>query len=191
MSRGAAGVRQPPWHRHAGSDDVSRRERKCGYSCISTHLVTMIPVENERGERLLSVKEINEADASALPVTFSLVIGRNSFGFLLVHNRSRRVWELPGGFIDPGESARKCAVRETEEESGQKVSSLRWRAVLEIEARRDATTRTSFGALYCASISEAKVFASSSEVDAIGFWFPNRLPMNVSAIDKELLAYYV
>lgn len=32
--------------------------------------------------------------------------------------RSPNVWGLPGGMMDPGESARKCAIRETKEETG-------------------------------------------------------------------------
>ena len=146
----------------------------------------MIPIENERGERLLSVNGIDEAAAAILPVTFSLIVGRNDLGYLLVHNAKRDVWELPGGFIDAGETARQCATRELEEESGQKIAELRWRAAMEIEAG----TRTSYGALYCADIASPSPFIGNSEIDAIGYWPASRLPPRVSAIDRALLAYY-
>jgi 8-oxo-dGTP diphosphatase len=151
----------------------------------------MVPIENERGERLLSIKEIDEPAAEALPVTFSLVIGRHSSGYLLVHNAQRDTWELPGGFIDAGESARQCATRELEEESGQHVADLRWRAALEIEVPFGAAANTIYGAMYCADIDVPNLFVSNSEIDLIGFWPASRLPIEVSAIDKALLSYYV
>ena len=147
----------------------------------------MITIENERGERLLSVNEIDEAATAILPVTFSLVIGRNDLGYLLVHNVKREVWELPGGFIDAGETARQCAARELEEESGQKVAHLRWRAAIEIEIG----AKISYGALYCADIATPSSFRSNHEIDSIGYWPASRLPTGVSAIDRALLAYYM
>jgi 8-oxo-dGTP diphosphatase len=151
----------------------------------------MAPIENERGERLLSIKEIDETVAETLPVTFSLVIGRHSSGYLLVRNTKRDVWELPGGFIDAGESARQCATRELEEESGQHAANLRWRAVLEIEVQCGTTTKTIYGAMYCADIDTHNIFVSNNETGAVGFWPASGLPIEVSAIDKALLSYYV
>ncbi|MCL1636139.1 NUDIX domain-containing protein [Luteimonas sp. SX5] len=146
----------------------------------------MVPIENERVERLLSVNEMGEAAAAVLPVAFPLVIGRSDLGYLLVHNAMRGVWELPGGFIDAGETARQCAARELEEESGQKVALLRWRAAIEL----DVKTKIIHGALYCADIATPTPFRSNSEIDSIGYWPASTLPMGVSAIDRALLAYY-
>jgi 8-oxo-dGTP diphosphatase len=153
--------------------------------------VNMAPIENERGERLLSIKEVDEAVAEALPVTFAVVIGRHISGYLLVRNTQRDIWELPGGFIDAGESARQCATRELEEESGQHVANLRWRAALEIEVQCATTTRTIYGAMYCADIDTPDLFVGNGEIDSIGFWSTSGLPTEVSAIDKALLSYYV
>lgn len=147
----------------------------------------MIPVENERGERLVSIKEIGEPAAE---LTFSLVIAQHSSGFLLVRNARRNVWELPGGFIDARESAGQCAARELKEESGQEAARLRWRAVLEIETPYGVATRTSYGALYCAEIETILPFSINSETDAIGFWAADKLPAGVSGIDRALLARY-
>lgn len=143
-------------------------------------------IENERGERLRAVRAIDEAAAAALPLAFSLVLGRSDAGYLLVYNRHRAVWELPGGFIDAGESARQCAIRELEEESGQRVTGLRWRAVLEIER----PTGTIHGALYCADIATVAPFAGSAETACAGFWPASGLPAGTSNIDRALIAYY-
>lgn len=146
----------------------------------------MLPVRNERGERLLSVDKIDEAQAAALPVAFSLVIARGDPGFLLVRNVKRRVWELPGGFIDAGETARRCAARELEEESGQIAADLRWRVAMAIET----ATGPVYGALYCADIADPAPFGGNDEIDSIGYWPASALPTDVSEIDKALLAYY-
>ncbi|WP_238394561.1 NUDIX domain-containing protein [Pseudoxanthomonas wuyuanensis] len=157
---------------------------------VAAHLAAMVPIENERGARLLSIKEIDETAAEVLPVAFSLVIGRHSSGYLLVRNTRRGIWELPGGFIDAGESARQCATRELKEESGQHVANLRWRAALEIEVECGSTARTVYGALYCTDIDTPSNFSGNSEIGAIGFWPESELPVEVSAIDKALLSYY-
>jgi ADP-ribose pyrophosphatase YjhB (NUDIX family) len=38
-------------------------------------------------------------------------------------------WTLPGGWVDPGESASEAAVRETKEESGYEVNAVRLMAI--------------------------------------------------------------
>lgn len=142
---------------------------------------------NERGERLVSVNEVDEIAANGLPVEFSLVIGRSRLGYLLVRNRNRAVWELPGGFIDAGESARQCAVRELKEESGQQALNLRWRAAIEIEGPGSCRR---YGALYCGEISTITPCAGNGEISAIGFWHASSLPTGISGIDRALLAYF-
>jgi 8-oxo-dGTP diphosphatase len=41
---------------------------------------------------------------------------------LLVHDLDRQVWEMIGGYIEPGESPQECAVREAREEAGIDVT---------------------------------------------------------------------
>lgn len=121
------------------------------------------------------------------PITFSLVIARSDAGYLLVRNKTKGVWELPGGFIDAGESPRLCAARELKEESGQSVASLRWCAVLELTG---ATTGTSYGALYRGDIATSAHFTGNAEIDAIGFWPESELPADTSNIDRALVACF-
>ena len=144
-------------------------------------------IKNERGERLISINQIDEAIAMTFPITFSLVIARSEAGYLLVRNRARNVWELPGGFIDAGESPRLCAARELEEESGQSVVCLRWCAVLEI-AR--PSTGTSYGALYCGDIAASARFTSNAEIESVGFWPESELPPDTSNIDRALVTCF-
>jgi 8-oxo-dGTP pyrophosphatase MutT (NUDIX family) len=53
----------------------------------------------------VTLHEVSEAQSTRIAVpTFAVVIARGAGGAVLVFNRFRKVWELPGGLIDPGES---------------------------------------------------------------------------------------
>jgi len=45
--------------------------------------------------------------------------------FLMVYNKRRKGWEMPGGHIEPGETPEEAAEREFAEESGYAVTILR------------------------------------------------------------------
>lgn len=151
------------------------------------------PIVNERDERLVSIIDIDESALHAFsPVTFALVIAQNAAGFLLVLNSRRRVWELPGGIIEPGESARDCALRELLEESSQRVRTLRWRALLQLDLPERASTRrrTEYGALFCGDLVPGVTFVRNEEADEMGLWQPDALPEPTSAIDAYLLRLF-
>ncbi|WP_054565635.1 NUDIX hydrolase [Frankia sp. R43] len=58
------------------------------------------------------------------PLTVSLVALWHDGRLLLVFNRQRACWELPGGMIDLGETPRQAAIRELHEEAGCQVDDL-------------------------------------------------------------------
>lgn len=68
-------------------------------------------------------------------------ISSTAFGFvfdndrvLLTHLRDRRRdWDLPGGVIDPGETAAQAAVREVWEETGARVKVIEMLGTQELE----------------------------------------------------------
>ncbi|MFF0266073.1 NUDIX hydrolase [Kribbella sp. NPDC004536] len=52
-----------------------------------------------------------------------------------VFNRYRQAWEVPGGMLGPGESPQEAAVRELDEESGQRGDTLELAGVALIRVR--------------------------------------------------------
>jgi len=52
--------------------------------------------------------------------------------FLIGYNKKIKKWELPGGGINNGETASECAIRETFEESGQKLNLIKNICIAEI-----------------------------------------------------------
>lgn len=97
-----------------------------------------------------------------------------------------------GGIIEPGESARDCALRELLEESSQRVRSPRWRALLQLDlpARTSVRRRTEYDAIFCGELVPDVAFVRNQEADEIGLWQPDALPALTSAVDAYLLRLF-
>jgi 8-oxo-dGTP diphosphatase len=144
-----------------------------------------------RGLRLVRLHDSPEdATAACAPLTHALVIARHAAGFLLVRSRRLQAWELPGGLIEPGETARACAAREFREETGQPAPALRWRGVTELESTRGAVLRR-FGALFCADLEAVALTPhEDDEIAEVGLWPIDALPLPTSSIDAALLQLF-
>ncbi|TDK24435.1 NUDIX domain-containing protein [Luteimonas aestuarii] len=145
--------------------------------------VPSLPVTNERGEQLLAVEMPPRAGSHG---TFDvvLVVAWHDDRLLLVHNRRRGVWELPGGFVDPGEDPETSARRELFEESGQSAEVLASTASFTL-ARADGTLLR--GLVYATTLRQPAAFTANVEIDAIDFWPSDHLPEPLSAIDRDIV----
>lgn len=63
--------------------------------------------------------------SSLLPAAIAIILNEDETQVLLVKRRDVMVWVLPGGGIEPHETAEEALIREIEEETGFKVRILR------------------------------------------------------------------
>ena len=133
--------------------------------------------------RFVAFHDIPESQASqALTPTFALALARGPSGIVLVFNRFRQVWELPGGMIDPGESALAAARRELAEEAHCEAEALRWLGVVEVE---DMVRRC--GAIFGCTVASVPAQVSNSEMTGITTWTPSSAVQPLGPTDRVLL----
>ena len=115
------------------------------------------------------------------PLAFAITLARSPEGVVLVFNKYRRVWELPGGLIDPGEGPRDSAQRELREEAGCEARDVVWLGVTEVN-----DGRTFFGGVFACDVEVAE-FVENEEIGGLSFWQPDRAPPGIGATDEALL----
>jgi 8-oxo-dGTP diphosphatase len=120
--------------------------------------------------------------ARDLAPEFAVVLAHGPAGVVLVFNRYRQVWELPGGIIDAGESARDGARRELAEEAGCAAEVLEWLGVVEVH---DGRRRC--GAVFGCTVAVVPARACNDEIDGIWSWSPVSAPQPLGESDRALL----
>lgn len=145
-----------------------------------------LPIANERDQWLVAVHPPGQPPDA--PPDFALVVAlARDARLLLVHNRRRGVWELPGGWIDVGETAAACALRELAEESWHVGHDVALRAWVVLAAGDPESKVLITGAVFAASIDASTGFVPGHEISATGLWTASALPDDVSAIDAALI----
>ena len=151
-------------------------------------------VEDKKGNQLLALQRSDEdALAAAEPLTHAFVVVRNGDGkHLLVFDRYKSHWELAGGSMEPTETARECARRELEEESGILCSaeSLRFVGVMTFllaPSRNHPSSRIEYGALYAIDVVEVPPFEPNAEIEATTWWDRLAPIGDVGVIDAKLI----
>ncbi len=114
-----------------------------------------------------------------------MVIARAPDGVLLVFNRYRQLWELPGGLIDPGENARSAAARELAEEAGALVDELEWLGVTQVD---DGARH--YGAVFRCVVTGRVPYVQSDEIGGLTYWRVDASPDPLGHTDAALLARF-
>ena len=101
-------------------------------------------------------------------LSFSVIVARSGGKLVLCKHRGRDTFEMPGGHIEPGESAEAAAARELYEETGAVEFDLRPLCAYSAEganrANRDGGKR--YGMLFCADIAAFEPLPDS-EMDQV------------------------
>ncbi|MDX3186779.1 NUDIX hydrolase [Streptomyces sp. MN03-5084-2B] len=145
-----------------------------------------LPLRDRAGNVLLAVRGVAESE---LPrrVPAALVVVVHAGAVLMMFDKRRGQWELPGGMREPGETAREAAARELAEETGVHGVALTFAAVAEFDLVRPA--RRELLAVYRAELATAPRLVLSEE--GLGFrWWSPREPVgaDTSPLDAEIAA---
>jgi 8-oxo-dGTP pyrophosphatase MutT (NUDIX family) len=113
---------------------------------------------------------------------FAVVIAHSRDGEVLVFNRYRHVWELPGGFIGADESPRDTASRELAEEAGCASGEIEWLGVVEVD---DGLRH--LGAVFGCDVDDVPEVMDTEEIGGIAFWRRGDHPQPLGDSDTALL----
>lgn len=147
---------------------------------------------NNKGHIFLDFIEVNEEEIMNIvtdaPLTHSLIVAKYQGNFLLMFDKWKQHWELPGGVIEKGETPRECAVRELYEETNQKIECLSFKGLMKFQLKPD--DRIEYGALFSGEIKEPSRFEENNEAEKIEYWDKVRNIGFIDEIDVKLLEYY-
>ena len=133
--------------------------------------------------RFTAFHEIPEAEHARLgPLKFAVVIAHSRDGEVLVYNRYRHVWELPGGLVDADESPRDTARRELAEEAGCAAGEFDWLGVVEVD-----DGRRHLGAVFGCEVTDVPDVMDTEEIGGIAFWRRGDHPHPLGHSDTALL----
>lgn len=108
---------------------------------------------------------------------------------LLVFDRFRGEWELPGGRIDPGETPVQAAVRELHEESGLHLPTLTLAGYARFQLVDPP--RDEYAAIYTAHVPVLHhAFTPNREISAICWWDTADAPPSATQIIDVTLAQH-
>ena len=120
------------------------------------------------------------------PMPAALAAVWHDHHLLLVYDRHRRQWELPGGRIEAGESPLEAAVRELHEETGLHLPGLTLAGYARF--RLVSPLRDEYAALYTGeSPTRPSGFTPTDEIAAIRWWDPTApRPPDAQPLDTAL-----
>ncbi|MFD3735917.1 NUDIX hydrolase [Streptomyces sp. NPDC058632] len=143
---------------------------------------------DDRGNALVSFAlGAEDKPPGDAPLPVALVALWHGHRVLMVFNRFRQTWELPGGQIDPGETPRQAAARELLEETNH-VPDGQFCFVGFASFTLAPDQRAEYGALFTGRAADvSQLFQPNDEVEAIRWWdLGEPLPGRLQPLDAYL-----
>ena len=135
---------------------------------------------------LLDIRTIEESELSSrVPLPASLVVVVLTNTILMIFDRWRQQWELPGGMREPGETPRQTATRELTEETGIESVDLHFAALAEFDLR--SPPRREYAAIYRTDLPATPHLVVNDEAANFHWWDP-RSPLTnaMNPLDAEI-----
>lgn len=101
---------------------------------------------------------------------FTIVVNDEN-KLLLVKRNDYPLWDLPGGRLENEESLEECAIRETQEETGYKISIVK--KVGEYHRPQYKDTQH----IFIAEIVGGKAIVNGQETSKLAWFYPKKIPL--------------
>ncbi len=118
-----------------------------------------------------------------IPLTYSVITARHRGQWIMVRHHKRTTWEIPGGHIEPGETADEAASRELMEETGAIDFEIECIATYSVRKNGE----TGYGRLYFAEVTSIGPVPDTSEIAEI--MLMDSLPENLTHPDIQPLLF--
>lgn len=115
--------------------------------------------------RLINENQIEPTILTSLEASLVIALCKNKV--LLVFDRYKQCWELPGGRIESGEKPGACAIRELFEETSQIGNDLEFFGLAEFLLNGKLST---FAAVYFCHLEITSHFVPNNEIEKIALW---------------------
>jgi 8-oxo-dGTP diphosphatase len=153
------------------------------------NLMVGLPLHDGVGNALVGFRFAVESELAVLgdrvPMPVSLIVVTFAGRVLMVFDRWRTQWELPGGMLARGETARQAAVRELAEETGVSATDLDFAAVVQFELQRPA--RREYAAVFRTALQVEPRLVVNDEVSDFRWWDPCApVGGDMSPLDAEI-----
>ena len=156
--------------------------------------------KDQKGNILISVDDMSEEALSADPsFTHCLAVVKVGGEYLLGRNKWRNRFEIFGGCVEKGETARECIVRECNEELGFDVSDITYLGAMKLLLKPDYFSkedRIELGGLYGVTLPDMSIdelfgmIKDKDEITELALYSRIKGSEPIALFDEKLLSYY-